>query len=246
MDEDGAIVAAHEQLLVAAERDIVLARAERQDSAVLAEFEGFVCGLRGKPGEAAAHYRRAQDQSDCTKEQRDVLVFNEASMLRRAGEPEAALAVLDAAQSAFEGRDAARCLVERADLLGQLSRSGTAEREARQAQAIALLARTLDSEQPMAWAQAGQVYLSLCLETEAEAAWAKASATVPIANGYRARLKLKAGDVDTALQLFELAANAAPAEMRRLVREDPAAWRVIAEDARFVRLVESNAAAPVR
>jgi hypothetical protein len=34
--------------------------------------------------------------------------------------------------------------------------------------------------------------------------------------------------------------------MRRLVREDPAAWQAIAEDARYLQLVDSSAAAPVR
>lgn len=246
VDKDGAPVAAHEQLLVAAERDIALARTQRTDSAVLAEFEGFACSLRGKHEDAAAHYRRARSLPDCEKSQRDVLTFNEARMLRRAGKNEAALEVLDAAQSALEGGYAAQCLVERAELLLDLSRSGTGDQTGRRARSIALLAEALASDQPVAWAQAGQVYQSLGLEAEAEAAWSKASPTVPIADGFRARLKLKAGDVDTALQLFERAAKAAPAEMRRLVREDPAAWQAIAKDARFVQLVESKAAAPVR
>ncbi|MEY2716052.1 MAG: hypothetical protein RIT24_2395 [Planctomycetota bacterium] len=246
VDKDGAPVAAHEQLLVAAERDIALARAQRTDSAVLAEFEGFACSLRGKDEQAAAHYRRARSLPDCEKSQRDVLTFNEARMLRRAGKPEAALAVLDDAQTSFEGAYAAQCRVERAELLGQLSRVETPDSASRRARSVALLDEVLGGEVPVAWAQAGQVYQSLGLENEAEAAWAKASATVPIADGFRARLKLKAGDVDTALQLFERAAKAAPAEMRRLVREDPAAWQAIAKDARFVQLVESKAAAPVR
>lgn len=246
IDKDGNRVPAHDQLLAAAERDIALANGERKDSAVLAEFDGFAKSLRGDFQSAAERYRFAQSLQDCTDEQRPVLAFNEARMLRRAGRPAECLQVLTAAQAWLPAGYATQARLERAEILAQQSRSETASSVALRKAAESLLREVLAADSPMAWAQAGHVWLTLDNPAEAEAAWARASASVPVADGFRARLKLRQGDVDTALQLFERAANAAPAEMRRLVREDMAAWQAIAEDARFVRLVDPKSAAPVR
>ncbi len=246
-DKDGNPVAAHEQLLAAAERDIALANGEQQDSAVLAEFDGFARSMRGDFVGAAERYRFARALPDCSDEQRRVLAFNEARMLRSAGKPAEALSVLTDSQGSLSGGYAAQCLVERAELLIAMSQAETGEAgAARLREARALLQQALGTDQPMAWAQAGDAFAALGDDEAADAAWARAADAVPTVNLRRSRLKLRAGDVDTALQLFERAAKAAPAETRRLVREDPAAWQAIAGDARFAQLVEPKAAAPVR
>lgn len=246
IDKDGKPVPAREQLLVAAERDITLALRCDQASAVLAEFEGFAKSLRGDYVDAAACYRRAQSMPDCSDEQRAVLAFNEARMLRRTGKLQDAMSVLEAAQPRMTAGYAEQCMLERAEIAASMSRNENAENAKSRSRAFELLASVMRSDRPVAWLQAGDVYASLGANAEADAAWARASSAVPIADGRRARLKLAEGDADTALQLFERAANAAPAEMRRLVREDPAAWQAIAEDARYRQLVDSSAAAPVR
>ena len=246
-DKDGNPVSAHEQLLAAAERDIALANGEQQDSAVLAEFDGFARSLRGDFVGAAVRYRFARTLPDCAEDQRRVLAFNEARMLRSAGKPGEALSVLTDSQGSLSGGYAAQCLVERAELCIAMSHGETGDAEAaRLREARVLLQQSLVTDQPMAWAQAGDAFASIGDDEAADAAWARAADAVPIVNLRRSRLKLKAGDVDTALQLFERAAKAAPAETRRLVREDPAAWQAIAGDARFAQLVEPKAAAPVR
>jgi tetratricopeptide (TPR) repeat protein len=246
-DKDGNPVAAHEQLLAAAERDIALASREQKDSAVLAEFDGFARSLRGDFAGAAERYRVARTLPDCAEDQRTVLSFNEARMLRSSGNLAQALQVLTESQQSFSGGYAAQCLVERAELMIAMSQRETGDGSAaKQREARSLLQQSLGTDQPMAWAQAGDAFASIGDDASADAAWARAADSVPIANLRRSRLKLRAGDVDTALQLFERAAKAAPAETRRLVREDPAAWQAIAEDARFVQLVDPKAAAPVR
>ena len=245
-DKDGNPVPAREQLLIAAERDIALALRSDQASAVLAEFDGFAKSLRGEYLDAAAHYRRAQSMPDCSDEQRAVLAFNESRMLRRSGKLQDAMSALANAQLRMTGGYAEQCMLERAEIAALLSRDENAASAQLRSQAAELLSAVLRSDRPVAWLQAGDVYASLGANAEADAAWARASSAVPIADGRRARLKLAEGDADTALQLFERAAKAAPAEMRRLVREDPAAWQAIAEDARYRQLVDSSAAAPVR
>lgn len=246
-DKDGNAVAAREQLLAAAERDIALANGEHKDSAVLAEFDGFARSLRGDFAGAAERYRVARTLPDCAEDQRTVLSFNEARMLRSAGNPAQALQVLTESQPSFSGGYAAQCLVERAELLISMSQRETGDGvTAKLRDARSLLQQSLGTDQPMAWAQAGDAFASIGDVAAADAAWERAADSVPIANLRRSRLKLRAGDVDTALQLFERAAKAAPAETRRLVREDPAAWQAIAGDARFVQLVDPKAAAPVR
>jgi hypothetical protein len=80
----------------------------------------------------------------------------------------------------------------------------------------------------------------------AAAAYGRAAASVPIADYHLARLKLAQGEVDSCLQLLGRALAAVPAEVRRLVREDPRAWQELADDARFRQLVEPPKATPGR
>ena len=106
--KDGNPVAAHEQLLAAAERDIALASREQKDSAVLAEFDGFARSLRGDFAGAAERYRVARTLPDCAEDQRTVLSFNEARMLRSSGNLAQALQVLTESQQSFSAAAVAR------------------------------------------------------------------------------------------------------------------------------------------
>lgn len=237
VDRDGKPVAAHQELLANAERDLSRARLQQPDSPVLIEFEGFLWQLKGNPREAASCYRRAQQMADCTEEQRDVLLFNEARMLGKAGLHQEALTVLEAAQSEVAESYRVPCLLERSGMLHELGRDDEAKD---------LLLQVLKCDAPVAWVSAAKQFVAMRDLESAEAALQAASPRVPIADAHLARLKLVNGDVDSCWQLLERAATAVPAEMRRLLREEPAAWQAISEDARFVRWTEPVPATPGR
>lgn len=237
VDRDGNPVAAHQELLANVERDLSRARRQQPDSPVLIEFEGFFWQLKGNPREAASCYRRARQMTDCTAEQRDVLLFNEARMLESAGHQDEALTVLESAQSVVAEPYRVPCLLERSALLHELGRDEDASE---------LLGQVMKCDAPVAWVSAAKLFVAMRDLGSAEAALLAASPRVPIADAHLARLKLVSGDVDSCWQLLERAATAVPAEMRRLLREEPAAWQAISSDARFVRWTEPVPATPGR
>jgi tetratricopeptide (TPR) repeat protein len=110
-----------------------------------------------------------------------------------------------------------------------------------------IAAVTADANAPsMASLQAGQELFELGDFPAAEAALARAVPELPIANYWLARLKLQQNDVDSCLGLLGRAAKAQPAEVRRLLDNEPAAWSAVAADARFQELQRPPAAAPTR
>lgn len=236
-DREGRPVPAREQLLDEAGRNLELAATQAPDSAVVAEFQGFLQSLRGDPRGAAAHYRRARGLPDCTDDQRATLVFNEARMLDAAGEPAAALAVFEQEARSLPAELATQRHVEEAGMLGRLGRLEPAR---------ARLQQVAEADDPVAWLQAGLVFEQLGDRDRAEQILGRAAEAVPIADYHRSRLKLATGDVDSCLRLLARAAEAVPTEVRRAVREDSEAWRVLAGDARFRQLTASGAAAPGR
>ena len=236
-DRDGQAVAAHVELLDAASCDLELARQQEPDSPLLLEFDGFLWHLRGNPREAAKCYRRARLMPDCSIEQRDVLAFNEARMQALAGARVEALELLEGAQTEFAAAYQIPCLLERSELLHALARDGEAKK---------LLEQVRAADAPVAWIAAGRLYASMGDIEAAESALVAAAVRVPIADAHLALLKLAKGDADSCWQLLERAARLAPAEMRRLLREEPTAWQAIADDARFLRLTEPMSATPGR
>ncbi|MGE3172819.1 MAG: hypothetical protein AB7O97_09335 [Planctomycetota bacterium] len=236
-DRDGRPVPARLELIESAARNLARARLQAPESPILAEFDGFLCQLQGEPRTAAAHYRRARELPDCGPEQHDVLVFNEARMLRAAGAPKEALAVFEAQHRTLAPALSEQCCIERAELLHQLGRDD---------EALPLLQQAAAGEQPMAWMQAGVLFARMGDPVRADAILGRAAEAVPIADYHRAHLKLVAGDVDTCLRLLGRAAAAVPAEVRRMVREDASAWQALDGDARFRELVEPTSATPGR
>lgn len=236
-DAGGKPVAARVQLIEAASGHLQRARRIAPDSPIVAEFEGFRARLDGDHRAAAGHYRRARSLPGCEPEQRDTLVFNEARMLGAAGEHAAGLAVLTENEGNLQPAYRLQCGIERAGMLHRLGRDD---------EAASLLTAATASEQPLAWLQAGCLYAEMGRGQQAEAALRRAADGVPIADYHLARLKLTQGDADTSLRLLERAAKAAPAEVGRLLREDAAAWQVLAADARFVELTAVRAATPGR
>ena len=234
-DKQGKDLDQRERLIAEAETHLASVERQQPGMAVTVEFQGFAQMLRGKYAEAADSYHRAQSCPDCQAEQRDVLAFNEARMLARAGFRERALEVFRSHRKALDERYAHQRSIEEAAILRELGRRVESEQLL-----DSMLRGAADS--PMAWLQAGLEYEQLGGTDKAERAFEKAAVAVPIADYHRARLKLRQGEIDTCIELLERAAKASPAEVRRRIREEAGAWSAIAKDVRFQRLAGPQAA----
>jgi tetratricopeptide (TPR) repeat protein len=239
VDKQGKELTSRTQMIVDAERYLDTIERIQPGMAVATEFRGFAHMLRGQFAEAAAAYGRARLCKDCTAEQGDILAFNQARMLARAGQGAQALSVFQSNASALDRRFGGQRSIEEASILRSLNRTGEAE-----GRIDAVVGAT--SVEPMAWLQAGREYEQLGRTEKAERAYATVVGTIPIADYHLARLKLQQGDVDKSLELLGRAVAAVPAEVRRLVQEEPEAWRAVQANARFQELTVPRAATPGR
>ncbi len=239
VDREGKALSARADLIAAAEQHLTTVERLTPGMACTAEFRGFAHMLRGECAAAAAAYRLARGCGDCTAEQRDVLVFNEARMLAKAGRGDEALAVFAANASALDERYGPQRRLEEIGILCDLGRSDVA---------VTRLANLLadPSIDAMARLQGAQ----LCERTGqfdlAVANYTAAAEQLPIADYHCARLKLATGDTDMAFVLLERAAGAVPAEVRRLLHEESGAWQAAATEARFQQYLPLRAATPGR
>ena len=238
VDKDGRPFASREQLIESAAQQLVVAERQVPNSPVLGELQGFLLSLRNKPRGAAAAYRRARALPGCEPDQRDTLVFNEARMLAQAGDQKEAISVLAVHRAEVQAKYADQLILEQVSLLRQVG-----DPVAAVAQLDALMAASSD---PMAWVEAGSHYAALGRAAAADAAFARAAGAVPMADYYRAKLKLAAGEVDTCLGLLENAVKANPNEAKRLLQVDADAWQVLAGNARYQQATATGSAAPGR
>jgi hypothetical protein len=239
VDKQGQPLDARLQMIAVAEGYLTSVERRQPGMAVTAEFTGFAHMLREQYAAAAASYARAQRCADCDDEQRDVLAFNEARMLAKAGKGDAALAVFERNAARLDARFGTQRRLEEATILRELGRPADA-----QARLDAVLADAAVT--PSARLQAGIEFAALGRDDAAATQFAAVSNDVPIADYHMAQLKLRQGDVDTGLDLLGRAARAQPAEVRRLLREEAAAWSAVAKDARFQEITKSGPAAPAR
>lgn len=230
---------ARAEMIATAEGFLADAERQRPGLAVTAEFQGFACMLRGDHAGAAAAYRRARACSDCTDEQRDVLVFNEARMLAKAGQGQQALDLYLAHGPALDARYGPQRRFEEAEVLRLLGRTG----EARQRLDAIVAADTATADDCV---RAGAGYALLGEAGLAEAVLTQAAADQPFANFHLAKLKLQQGAVDSCLDLLAVAAKALPTEVKQALREDAQAWSAVAADARYQEIAGTNPAAPAR
>lgn len=239
VDKHGKVMTSREEMIGSAEAQLGDVERIQPGMATTAEFQGFAHMLRGQFEQAAAAYERARRATDCQDEQRDVLAFNQARMLAKAGQRQQALAVFAASGKALDARYGHQRALEEAAILREMGR---------RADAVQRLDGVLrdSAAMPLASLQAGVEYLELGLEDQAEQALQRAAADVPIADYHLARLKLQRGEVDTCMQLLARANAARPAEVRQRLSEDAAAWSTVSADARFQQLVGSQPAAPMR
>jgi tetratricopeptide (TPR) repeat protein len=238
-DGAGKELGTRSELITQAEQYLATVERVQPGMAVTAEFRGFAMMLRARFQDAAQHYRRARACQDCTAEQGDILAFNEARMLAKAGSREQALTLFEQQASAFDSRFGHQRALEQAAVLRQMGRRLDAE-------------KLLDgvakdgTAAPMASLQAGEEYARLGHASKAEAMFVRAAGSVPIADYCLARLKLQQGDTDSCLQLLERVAKVQPAEVRRRLREESDAWQAVAREARFQELCSTPLAAPGR
>jgi tetratricopeptide (TPR) repeat protein len=238
-DKSGAPLSERVRIIAEAEASLAIVERLEPGLASTAEFRGFAHSLRGQFAEAAACYQRARQCSDVQAEQADVLAFNQARMLAKAGQLEQALAAFAAAGKALDSRFGPQRTFEECAILDQLGRRD---------EAVARLGAVVASGSltPMASLQAGFVYRDLGRLDAAETQFQRAATEIPVADYHRAQLKLQRGEVDSGLELLGRAAKAQPAEVRRLLRIDADAWSAVAADARFQEISRPVAATPVR
>lgn len=214
--------------------------AQRHDYLPARELRAQLFYLEGQYAEAATLYGWLQEHESATPHQRDVFALNRSRMLRAAENPRAAERVLLGHRRAFLPQNEAESQIEMARVLADLGR----EKEA--VDVIVRLAA--ESEASMVLLTAG-----LFLERHgrlrmADTTYQKAATKEPLADYYRARLKIRNLEYDSGLDLLERVMRAAGPRVRGLLRRDREAWSPCVGNKRFEDLLESagKAARPGR
>jgi len=239
VDDAGKPLDKRERMIAAAIEQLERVERMQPGMAVTAEFRGFAHLLHGEFAEAAQLYGKARRCEDCGDEQRDILAFNQARMLAKAGDGVQALEVFQRNKHAFDERFGHQRVLEEAGILRELGRDQEAFDR------LHVVSSDVDAS-PMARLQAGQHYLALGQDSHAVHALESIQGEVPIADYYLARLKLRQGEVDTSLDLLERVSKARPAEVRQKLRDEADAWSVVSQDARFQQITVSQPASPGR
>jgi tetratricopeptide (TPR) repeat protein len=238
-DQQGKPLTDRLRIIADAEANLAIVERLQPGMATTAEFRGFAHSMRCRFAEAAACYEQARQCADVQPEQADILAFNQARMLAQGNQLEAALAVFAKHAKALDSRFGSQRLLEEAAILRRLHRTDDA------LQRLAVVAADAAAP-PMASLQAGVEYLNLGRTDAAESLLTRASKDVPFADYHLALLKLQRGEVDSSLDLLGRAAKAQPAEVRRRLSQEAAAWSAVAMDARFQEIAKSGPAAPAR
>lgn len=235
---DGAEVPARASMIADALQFVDRAEQISASTARTVEYRAFADYLRGNAKAAAAGYSKARTLAE-SSEQRGELALCEARMLALAGDDQAALPLLDAAIS----------LCSRAIPSARLERARILQRQQHNDDALAAARSVLDLEHATGddLIETGQVLETLSRSDIASTAYCRAAEQTPIANYFAARLKVKAGEVDKALEMLERAQKDTGASVRALVEREPATWQSLAGTTRFRRLFpEMEAAQPGR
>ena len=239
VDQQGASLGSRDVMIDSAIDNLQIVERLEPGMAVTAEFRGFAHMLQGEFSAAAACYQDARQREDCGDEQRDILAFNQARMLTKAGQHEQALKVFAASQNELDQRYGHQRRLEEASILRVMGR----QQEARTRLDVVM---SDSSAPPMARLQAGKEYLELGVLEAAEVALTSAQSEIAITDYYLARLKLRQGQTDISIELLERARKARPAEVRQLLRDEAEAWSAVAQNARFQELTRPLPASPGR
>ncbi len=232
-DRDGRPFSERAAMLDTVERMLDDAAAQDPRLACIEEYRGFLHRLRHEPRAAALCYRRARAMDECPAEMADTLVFNEARMLLAAGDHDGALQAFADHGDRLQPQWRAERDVERAGILAAAGRLDAA------ATAVEAVIAGAGAE-PMAAIRAGELMAEHGRTEVAERAY-RAAATVSPVGTYRwATLKRDQGSADTAIELLERAAQAAPGQVASMIRADRDAWLQVVDGARIERLLESG------
>lgn len=239
VDSDGNRLDSRDVMIVSAIEQLVKVERNEPGLAVTAEFRGFAHMLQDEFAAAAACYQEARACSDCGDEQRDVLIFNQARMLVKAGHPERALALFAANKASLDARYGHQRRLEEAAILSGLNRPS---------QAVVRLdiIRSDESASPMALLQAGRAFANLSCFEAAEDVLGRTRKELVIADYYLAQLKLSQGQTDISMELLERVSKARPIEVRRMLLNEAEAWSAVSKDARFQELSKVIPASPGR
>lgn len=238
-DKDGAPLPARAQLVAAAQQNLRDVERIQPGLASCAEFLGFAASLQGDFAGAADWYGAAIGRADAGAEQKDVLAFNRARMLAKAGQGEAALQCFAQHAASLDARYGNQRALEQAEILRQLGRTDEARATLRAVVTggAATVSDTL---------QAGAACIALGDAEQAADLLTQVASDAPFANYHLARLKLQLGAVDSSFDHLARAAQALPTEVKRALREDANAWSAVAGDARFQEIAGTKPAAPAR
>ena len=238
VDKDGNELDARRKLVATAREQVARAASQHPDLLATREMQAFLAMVDGMHLDAARLYGEALELEGVDEEVHDSLVFNQVRCLDQGGESARGLAVLDEALADIQDKYQTEALLLRARLL---ARSGD------RTHAVELLRDlgTRDGVVAMARVDAGEQLEGLGLLVDAEAAYALAAESEPLAHYFLSRLKVRAGDVDESLVLLEREAAAAPAEVRKRLTKDASAWRLVEADGRF-QAVQGTVASPGR
>ncbi|MFO0451097.1 MAG: hypothetical protein ACK52I_20980 [Pseudomonadota bacterium] len=238
-DRDGRPFSSRVDLINAAVGN--LERCERLGvaQACTAEMRGFAASLQEDYDGAANWYAKAQECADVGTEQKDVLAFNQARMLAKAGKADAALACFSRHAVALDQRFGHQRTIEEAGILAAVGRRPEAEKR------LAMVAQAPDADVGERL-RAGEAYAALGAVAEASAMLTQVAAEAPFANYLLAKLKLRQGEVDSGLDLLAAAVKALPTEVKRALREDAHVWSAVASDARYQAITGTPSAAPAR
>ena len=229
IDKHGKPTAARVDLVRRVRQCLDDAEAQRPDYPPARELRAQLLYLEGRYADAAAVYGWLRRCESSTPRQRDVFVLNQSRMLRAAGDAKAAELALNAHGQGFLTENAAKSQIERAHVLMDLGRKSEA------VEAMARLAA--EAEAPMVLLAAGRFLEAQGQVKAADTAYQKAARTEPLADYYRARLKVRNAEYDIGLDLLERVMRVAGPRVRVLLRQDHKTWTPCRRSKRFSDLL---------
>lgn len=210
------------------------ARVEEPDLHAGVQLEAHLSWTHGDYREAAVLFHEAQTSRDATPETVVIDRLNEARMWRAAEDPEKALEVL-AQLSGFLVSQAMLAQVQQALVLVELERP---------AEAVAIAKRVAHScTDAGLLIDVGRLLESQDETVDAEVAYRNAAESVPLANYYVARLKIRGQEFDTSVGLLKRAIAADTRRVGVMLKRDAETWQAVRDDTRFKDLISSASAA---
>ncbi len=221
--------------LIAKAKDyLVLADGQRPATFVSYEQHAYLSYLDGDYMAAAGYYGKAADHPDCREDQVDKYFLNRIRLIRRAGNSTEALAEFETNATRFVARSVNEAKQLHCRLLGDVGQKEKATK-------VALSMCAPGSAGEGACVQAGNLLEEIGDIGQAQVAYSLGSHTEPTANYYLARLKVRSGAYDKALELLETSLDSATSDTLSLLDRDVADWEACSENyERFQELKESR------